>query len=306
MTPVKISCGICRDLLPLVADGVAAPESEAAVRAHLATCPACRAVWDAESGGDMPSPAPDDAKILRRLRRRIGFWLAGLAAAAVLLAGLIYSGLYGDPVSDAWAQWRALRYAERLFPGQTFTAPDGSWYTQYFNYSVTVQSDQSPDTHFTVEVRKWFWLEDYGTAAYVTDGTTACRRVEKTLSEKAEQKFELLSDLSRLDGQYSVWLCAVPDAASITSFDCAVGPYAAWVYTDAPFDVSILEHVPGALDLTLYWPTAPAESDLQAVLHEAKQVMERSGLPMTYYTVTLVGPDGDKVRSGVAEAEQIE
>lgn len=30
MTPEKISCGICRDLLPLVLDGVAAPESEAA------------------------------------------------------------------------------------------------------------------------------------------------------------------------------------------------------------------------------------------------------------------------------------
>ena len=27
MTPEKISCGICRDLLPLVLDGVAAPES---------------------------------------------------------------------------------------------------------------------------------------------------------------------------------------------------------------------------------------------------------------------------------------
>ena len=48
MTPEKISCGICRDLLPLVLDGVAAPESEAAVRAHLAACPECRAVWQAE------------------------------------------------------------------------------------------------------------------------------------------------------------------------------------------------------------------------------------------------------------------
>ena len=57
MTPEKISCGICRDLLPLVLDGVAAPESEAAVRAHLAACPECRAVWQAECG-DTPSPAP--------------------------------------------------------------------------------------------------------------------------------------------------------------------------------------------------------------------------------------------------------
>ena len=161
MTAEKISCGICRDLIPLAADGVAAPESEAAVRAHLARCPACRAVWE-QTGGDTLPPAPDDAKVLKKLRRRILTGLAVFAATVVLLFGLVQSGLYGDPLSDAWAQWRAIRYAEQLFPGQTFTAPDGCWYTQYFNYSVNVQSDQEPGTYFIIEVRKWFWVEVYG------------------------------------------------------------------------------------------------------------------------------------------------
>lgn len=120
MTPEKISCGICRDLLPLVLDGVAAPESEAAVRAHLAACPECRAVWQAECG-DTPSPAPDtlpdDARILCRLRRRVRGWLA-LALAAALLVALFAYTVNGDPISGAWAQQRAIRYVSSVFPAR--------------------------------------------------------------------------------------------------------------------------------------------------------------------------------------------
>ena len=35
----KIPCAVCRDLMPLVQDGVASPESEALVQAHMAVCP---------------------------------------------------------------------------------------------------------------------------------------------------------------------------------------------------------------------------------------------------------------------------
>ena len=67
----KIPCAVCRDLMPLVQDGVASPESEALVKAHLAACPACRAL---RQGADAPAvpelPAPDDGKILQKLRRR--------------------------------------------------------------------------------------------------------------------------------------------------------------------------------------------------------------------------------------------
>ena len=38
-----IPCEVCRDLAPLVADGVASEQSAALVRAHLAACPACAA-----------------------------------------------------------------------------------------------------------------------------------------------------------------------------------------------------------------------------------------------------------------------
>ena len=61
----KIPCAVCRDLMPLVQDGVASPESEALVQAHMAVCPACRALWQGTDDPAMPElPAPDDGKVL--------------------------------------------------------------------------------------------------------------------------------------------------------------------------------------------------------------------------------------------------
>ena len=45
----KIPCAVCRDLMPLVQDGIASPESEQLVRAHIAVCPACQALCGQES-----------------------------------------------------------------------------------------------------------------------------------------------------------------------------------------------------------------------------------------------------------------
>ena len=81
--PAPLPCAICRDLLPLVQDGVASSESEAAVRAHLACCPACRALWP--EAGQPPAPLPDDEKIVRRLRARMDAWLLVFAVMGLLL-----------------------------------------------------------------------------------------------------------------------------------------------------------------------------------------------------------------------------
>lgn len=75
-----ISCDICRDLLPLVQDGVASEDSRAAVEAHLRTCPACRALAD----GTTPPP-PDGYELLRRIRRQ----LRGVLII-VLLVGILF------------------------------------------------------------------------------------------------------------------------------------------------------------------------------------------------------------------------
>ena len=37
-----ITCDVCRDLMPLVKDGIASADSRAAVERHLESCPSCR------------------------------------------------------------------------------------------------------------------------------------------------------------------------------------------------------------------------------------------------------------------------
>lgn len=88
--------------------------------------------------------------------------LAWTAALLLILALLLaFDALNGDPLSQRWAVHRAIRYAEKLYPGQTFhwderTAADG----QFFNYMVYVQSDQSRDTNFAVQTRFWLLTDD--------------------------------------------------------------------------------------------------------------------------------------------------
>ena len=82
--PVTLPCEICRDLLPLVQDGVASPESEAAVRAHLQHCEACRALWPEAGENPAPAPLPDDEKVVRKLRDRVNGWLLTFIACGLI------------------------------------------------------------------------------------------------------------------------------------------------------------------------------------------------------------------------------
>ena len=41
-----ITCDVCRDLMPLVKDGIASADSRAAVERHLESCPSCRARFE--------------------------------------------------------------------------------------------------------------------------------------------------------------------------------------------------------------------------------------------------------------------
>lgn len=92
--PVPISCDVCRDLAPLVQDGIASQDSAALVHAHLAGCEACRARFPALcQGADTPAaspPEPDDARILRRLRRRIDLGLLLFLLVGMLLGTVLF------------------------------------------------------------------------------------------------------------------------------------------------------------------------------------------------------------------------
>ena len=53
-----ITCDVCRDLMPLVKDGIASADSRLAVERHLESCPSCRARFEKPlpAGGERPLP----------------------------------------------------------------------------------------------------------------------------------------------------------------------------------------------------------------------------------------------------------
>ena len=83
----KITCDMCMDLLPLVRDGIASADSEAAVRQHMERCPACKAALE----GELPQTS-DSRSVYRKLVKHIR-----LMALLMLLFGLCFGlSLSGD------------------------------------------------------------------------------------------------------------------------------------------------------------------------------------------------------------------
>lgn len=79
----EITCDICRDLFPLVNDGVASADSESAVKRHIESCTECKALFD----GIKPESVPETHKAFLRVKR----WLTGVYAALMVLG--IWFGL---------------------------------------------------------------------------------------------------------------------------------------------------------------------------------------------------------------------
>ena len=83
----KLNCSVARDLMPQAAEGLLAPESEAALQAHLETCEACRELYAemtaAEPASDAETAEIDYLKKVKKSRRAL---ILGAAAAVLALA----------------------------------------------------------------------------------------------------------------------------------------------------------------------------------------------------------------------------
>ena len=155
----SIPCAVCRDLAPLVADGVASAESEALVRAHLEVCPACAAEWpelcaegERPDQADVPEtvPLPDDIRVLRRLHRKLNRRSALLLTAGALGGALLtYSNRFNliilfFPLVCGVFSWQR-DPAWRVLPVLTFLCTTGmalvldAWQHSYTNIWAAVR-----------------------------------------------------------------------------------------------------------------------------------------------------------------------
>lgn len=87
-----ITCDIIQDLIPLVNDGVASPDSERLVHEHIEHCNDCRDIFELN---DVPrqvteSQAPDDKKILSYIRRRCMVFIC-LIMMLGAMAGVLFT-----------------------------------------------------------------------------------------------------------------------------------------------------------------------------------------------------------------------
>lgn len=157
-------CAVARDLMPLVIDGVASPESGELVRAHLKTCDACREVYErmrADEGAKEPVPALRD--VMRALRRRLSLRAALAAAAAALLTCAIVQALLTAPIAIP---------AEDVMPESAqMTIADGRAVLQYTT-KKNRQSDWGYTYRFEVSPER-----EGEVTLFVANDTTPLRRM---------------------------------------------------------------------------------------------------------------------------------
>lgn len=228
--------------------------------------------------------------------KRIAAGIVGGALVLVLL--LAADAVAGDPVSRAWAEHRSIKYAEELYPEQTFRVlqSDGG---SLFGYLVFVQSEQSEDTWFDIQTDFWFWTTDRRFEGqtprhefYVESGLNTRTRLEREaenaidtiLAEQLPQYRFVMEERYAFNGS-SVTIGYSPHE---TEQQKLAETFLDYVPLDTPFSGQVLDSIPCKLYLQGFWPTAPTQADAEAVLTEVKTVLQENGYTFAHYELKLL------------------
>lgn len=233
--------------------------------------------------------------------------LAALGGAAIVLALLLaVDAVTGDPVSRAWAQRQALRYAQTQYPDCHFTVA-GSQGGQAFRYYFNLQAQESADIRIDC-VSGWRGIEDTrGSAAEQVLWNTAARMgreaAELAAAELASEapELELQPAFGAEQQKVEIDLGWQPDA----EYTGVGAEDAAYLAPDAPFTKTVLQNVPSRLVAQVLWHGQPTQQDMQTVLQTIKRVLEKNEMPVTWYDITLLPDDStdyDDLRARMVES----
>ena len=176
---------------------------------------------------------------------------------------------------------RAIQFAEKLYPDQTFTA-ENAGSMRGFCYTASVQSQQSRDTRFYVETSFWLFTSDTHTVDHTqyVDArlNTAWRMNEEARDDLAPALVDALPeyDIAYDEAQQCV-MVILPYESGKNISDLGM-EYQQWLPLDAPFEKDILQHVPAKLAVTIQTTSQPQQADLQPALQKIKAACEATAI----------------------------
>lgn len=228
--------------------------------------------------------------------------LAGVAGALIVLGLLLLvDGITGDPISRRLADNGALAYAEKAYPGQTFTILESGG-GQWFRYYARVQSEQSPDTTFLVDTSFWFFRQGEEQREVEGRNWTLVRQGKEGAEELSAALHAVLPDLE-LAPAFNGWLPGM-DYGESQNMDVEldlcwtpdnmrdVTGYVDLFPLDAPFDKAVTAKVPDRMVVQVLWDGTPTQEDYDATLSRLKAAAEAAGFAIDWYDLTLVPADG--------------
>lgn len=207
---------------------------------------------------------------------------------------LCVDALVGDPISRAMADASAVRYAEKLYPGQSFTVEE-SFNGQFFQYGTRVQSLTSTDTRFFVDTTAWVYTTDHDDHARVVDSgfNTAYRQGEEAAVQVADLLAQRAPELSFAPVYGTQQLTCEIDLGYDLQENGYSDIYAQSFVIDTAFSKELLNKVPARFVAQVLTDTTPTQEQMQTVLRRLKEVLESAGYPMAYYKITLVPTNVD-------------
>lgn len=218
----------------------------------------------------------NETKNLRRL---------ALAAALLLILALLlaFDAINGDPLSQQWAIYRAIRYAEKLYPEETF------------HWDQRTAADEIRGMEF--EPTHTFYVDHRWNTAYRL-GDEAAQQAAAYLTVQAPD-LNFASVYGAKGNTVEIDLCYTEQDGMTPA------NYVDDLPLDAAFDKALLQKVPSRLCAQVLCEGKPTDADMQTVLHTLKKVLESNGMPITYYDITLV-PGGDYADHSAYMADVLE
>lgn len=244
---------------------------------------------------------------MKRMKRILAGALGGALVLGLLAVSL---GLSGDPLSEKQAERRAIAYAERIYPGQTFTVKDITR-DRPFSYRAEVQSIDSEDTRFSVTTDFWVHTSDvdsHGNADHVLlveEKWNTRYRLGKTAAKRAAAIFEVELPEIRFNPLYGV-----DQDTAFVDLCCREEEwerYKGKLTIDMPFDAALLNEMPACLTAVILKDEQSTDEELEEALVRIRTAMEKHGMMFDFYDITLIRADGEGevLNSGMIAAEEI-